>query len=54
MARLLMAFGRVCTRDQEDDLVDKFKELKSITPHNIGVGQYFTLDASTKIEEIFS
>ena len=33
-----MAFSRVCTRDQEDDLVDKFKELSRATPKQIGVG----------------
>jgi hypothetical protein len=53
MSSLLLAFARVSTRDHEEEFYDKLRELASITPKLIGVSQYFTLDKSSKIEEIF-
>lgn len=53
MNRLLMAFARVSTRDEEDELKDQMKLFKDVKPRQIGIGSYFTLDSSSKIEKMF-
>jgi hypothetical protein len=53
MAKMMLAFTRVCTKDQEMDLLDKIEEFRGVSPHQIGISQYFTLDKHSQIEEIF-
>ena len=52
-SRLLICFCRVCTYDQEEDFRQNLKIFGKLRPKMIGIGQYFTLDASSKIEQIF-
>lgn len=53
MAKMMLAFTRVCTKEQETNLLDKIEEFRGVLPHQIGLSQYFTLDSQSKIEEIF-
>lgn len=52
-SKLLVAFCRASTHDKEIDLQDNLKIFLTVKPRNIGIDQYFTLDASSKIEQIF-
>lgn len=51
--KLLMAFSRVATREQEEEFRDQMNTFRDIVPTEIGIGKYFTLDKSSKIEQVF-
>ena len=53
MNNLILAFARASTRDVENEFRKKLDELKKVTPTLLGISQFFTLDKTSKIEEVF-
>ena len=53
MSNMVTALCRICTKDEERTFLMKISEMADISTSLIGLSQYFTLDESSKIKDIF-
>ena len=53
MSTIVTSLCMMCTKDEERSFQFKLHELSSVTPDLIGLSQYFTLDETSKIRDIF-
>ena len=53
MSTVVTAMCPMCSREDEMTFVAKLSELQIVRPNLIGLSQYFTLDETSKIKDIF-
>lgn len=50
----LLKLCRLSSREDEDLLSKKLTQYENLTPEQVGIGEYFTLNSSSKLMEIFN